>query len=103
MAGVRRGLDFADALHHASCRSARRWRRLMIAASAGASDSSISRHACLCRQVPERESGPLWLNQLGGRRRRPLLVILEADPGSILPVEPAVGAAGEQQPRRLGR
>ena len=47
--------------------------------------------------------GLLWLYQLGGCRRRPLLVLLEGDPGGILPLEPAVGAAGEQQPRRLGR
>jgi len=81
---------------------ARRWRRLRIAAFSGAAASSICRHACLYRQVPERELGPLWLNQLGGRRRRPLLVFLEGDPSGILPVEPAIGAAGEEEPRRLG-
>ena len=42
----------------------RQWRRLMIVASGDASASSISRHACLCRQVPEGESGSLWANQL---------------------------------------
>lgn len=32
---------------------ARRWRHLMTAALCGAFASTISRHACLCRQVPE--------------------------------------------------
>jgi hypothetical protein len=76
---------------------------LMITALSGSAASSISRHACLCRQATEREVGPSWLNRFGGRRRRPLLVLLEGDPSGILPLEPAVGTAGEQQPRRLGR
>ena len=30
-------------------------------------------------------------------------MLLEGDAGGILPLEPAVGVAGEQQPRRMGR
>ena len=83
MAVVRSGLDSPMPCTMRTAAVARRWCRLTIKALHGASTSSMCGYACLYRQVPERESGPLGLNQLRGRHR-PRLVLLEGDFGCIL-------------------